>query len=100
LPASAVLRRKISLTQKIRIKPRLNNNTATEIMLAATPVKNQSMTGTCWCFGTTSMIESQCLKNNAGDIDISEMFAVRNIYIEKAKITSFDKVIRNLEKVD
>ena len=57
----------------------------TEIMLAATPVKNQAMTGTCWCFSTTSLVESQCLKNKLGEMDLSEMFVVRNIYIEKAK---------------
>lgn len=53
--------------------------------LPATPVKNQAMTGTCWCFSATSLVESQCLKSNLGEMDISEMFIVRNIYIEKAK---------------
>jgi len=51
----------------------------------ATPVKNQGNTGTCWSFSTTSLIESQALKNNLGNFDLSEMFTVRNIYIEKAK---------------
>jgi bleomycin hydrolase len=54
-------------------------------VLPTTSVKNQGMTGTCWCFSTTSLVESQCLKNNLGDIDLSEMFSVRNTYIEKAK---------------
>jgi bleomycin hydrolase len=52
---------------------------------AATPVKNQAATGTCWAFSTTSLLESQLLKNNLGTFDLSEMFTVRNIYIEKAK---------------
>ena len=43
------------------------------------------MTGTCWCFSTTSLVESQCVKNNIGDFDLSEIFSVRNTYIEKAK---------------
>ena len=51
----------------------------------ATSVKNQAMTGTCWCFSSTSLIESQCLKKNLGEFDISEMFTVRNIYLEKAR---------------
>jgi bleomycin hydrolase len=51
----------------------------------ATPVKNQAATGTCWSFSTTSLVESQALKNNAGEIDLSEMFTVRNIYMEKAR---------------
>jgi len=56
-----------------------------EKSVAATPVKNQAMTGTCWCFSTVSLVESQCIKKGLGQMDISEMFSVRNIYIEKAK---------------
>ena len=52
---------------------------------AVTSVKNQSMTGTCWCFSATSLVESQCIKKNLGEFDISEMYTVRNIYVEKAK---------------
>ena len=52
---------------------------------AATDVKNQAATGTCWSFSTTSLVESQAIKNNLGQFDLSEMFTVRNIYIEKAK---------------
>lgn len=51
----------------------------------STAVKNQQQTGTCWAFSTTSLIESQAIKNNVGNTDLSEMFTVRNIYIEKAK---------------
>ncbi|MFM6924707.1 MAG: C1 family peptidase [Ferruginibacter sp.] len=52
---------------------------------AVTPVKNQAATGTCWSFSTTSLVESQALKNNLGEFDLSEIFTVRNIYLEKAK---------------
>jgi bleomycin hydrolase len=51
----------------------------------ASPVKNQAMTGTCWCFSTTSLLESEEIRKDKQDIDLSEMFTVRNIYIEKAK---------------
>ncbi|MFT3981568.1 MAG: C1 family peptidase [Ferruginibacter sp.] len=51
-----------------------------------TSVKNQAMTGTCWSFSTTALVESQFLKNSKSDnIDLSEMFTVKNIYVEKAK---------------
>jgi bleomycin hydrolase len=53
--------------------------------LDATSVKNQAMTGTCWCFSTTSMIESEEIRKDKKEIDLSEMYTVRNIYIEKAK---------------
>lgn len=51
----------------------------------ATPVKNQARTGTCWSFSTTSLVESQFLRTGKSDIDLSEMFNVYNMYIEKAK---------------
>ncbi|HEY2721372.1 MAG TPA: C1 family peptidase [Chitinophagaceae bacterium] len=53
--------------------------------LKATPVKNQAMTGTCWCFATTSLVESEEIRKDNKEIDLSEMFTVRNMYIEKAK---------------
>jgi len=53
--------------------------------LKATPVKNQAMTGTCWCFATTSLVESEEIRKENRQVDLSEMFTVRNMYIEKAK---------------
>lgn len=55
------------------------------IELKATPVKNQASTGTCWCFATTSFIESELLRMGKGEYDLSEMFIVRNNYIDKLK---------------
>jgi len=64
----------------------ISNEQFTSIkVLPATPVKNQAMTGTCWCFSTTSLVESECMKNVKQELDLSEMYTVRNIYIEKAK---------------
>jgi len=59
--------------------------------LKATSVKNQAMTGTCWCFATTSLVESEEIRKDKKEIDLSEMFTVRNMYIEKAK----NYVLRN-----
>jgi len=52
----------------------------TVVSLPATPVKNQSATGTCWCFATTSFMESELLRLGKGEYDLSEMFVVRNTY--------------------
>lgn len=52
---------------------------------AATPVKNQGETGTCWCFSSTSLVESECLRKGLPALDLSEMYIVRNIYMEKAR---------------
>lgn len=49
----------------------------------ATPVKNQAATGTCWCFATTSFIESELLRKGKGEYDLSEMFIVRKKYMNQ-----------------
>ena len=48
-------------------------------------VRNQAQTGTCWSFSTTSLIESQTTHSGINQIDLSEMYTVRNIYLEKAR---------------
>ncbi|MCX6163638.1 MAG: aminopeptidase [Ignavibacteriae bacterium] len=54
-------------------------------MNPATDVKDQGRSGTCWCFSSMSIIESELLKQGVEHSDLSEMFVVRNIYLEKAK---------------
>jgi bleomycin hydrolase len=54
--------------------------------LAATSVKNQGYTGTCWSFATCSFLESELLRLGKEETDLSEMYIVRCAYIEKAKI--------------
>lgn len=49
----------------------------------ATPVKNQAATGTCWCFATTSFMESELLRMGKGEYDLSEMFIVRQKYMNQ-----------------
>jgi bleomycin hydrolase len=51
---------------------------------AATPVKNQGHSGTCWCFSSTAMMESELLMQNKPETDLSETFTVYNLYIDKA----------------
>lgn len=51
---------------------------------ATTSVKNQYKTGTCWSFSGVSFLENELLKNGKGEYDLSEMFVVRQCYIDKA----------------
>ena len=48
-------------------------------------VKNQGMSGTCWCFSVVSILESGLMKAGINSPDLSEMYIVRNIYFDKAK---------------
>ena len=49
-----------------------------------TSVKDQHMSGTCWSFSGLSFLEDELLKNGKGEYDFSEMFVVRQCYIDKA----------------
>lgn len=55
------------------------------VALKTTPVKNQANTGTCWCFATTSFIESELLRMGKPEYDLSEMFIVRYNYADRLK---------------
>ncbi len=50
-----------------------------------TSVKNQSNTGTCWCFASLGFMESELLRMGKGEYDLSEMFIVSGTYKEKAE---------------
>ena len=54
-----------------------------------TSVKNQNRSGTCWCYSTTSFIESEIIRiNNITDPgkypDLSEFFTVSHSYFDRA----------------
>lgn len=55
----------------------------TVVQQKATPVKDQAVSGTCWCFATTSFIESELLRQGKGEYDLSEMFIVRQKYLNQ-----------------
>lgn len=46
-------------------------------ILPATPVKDQYLSGTCWSFSSTSLLESELLRMGKGENDLSEMFIAR-----------------------
>ena len=50
-----------------------------------TSVKDQNKSGTCWSFAATSFLEEDLLRRGGPELDLSEMYTVRNCYIDKAK---------------
>ncbi len=54
--------------------------------VATTPVKAQDRTGTCWCFATTSFVETEILRMGGPELDLSEMFTVEHAYQHKAEL--------------
>ncbi len=56
-----------------------------EKILPSTPVKDQNRSSTCWSFSGISLLESELLRMDKGEYDLSEMFVVRYTYQEKAR---------------
>ena len=54
-------------------------------VIPSTSVKDQNKTGTCWSFSTLSMVESELLRTENKEYNLSEMFVVRNVYGKKAE---------------
>lgn len=46
---------------------------------------SQGITGTCWCFSTTSFYESEAARKGHPEVQLSEMYTVYWEYVEKAK---------------
>ena len=55
------------------------------IEIKSTPVVSQDKTGTCWSYATISFLESEVIRLTGKQIDLSEMYNVRNTYMEKAE---------------
>lgn len=49
-----------------------------------TSVKDQNKSGTCWCFSATSLFEDEILRQGGDSLDLSEMYTVRQCYLDKA----------------
>ena len=50
-----------------------------------TSVKDQNKSGTCWAFSGLSTLEDNIKRKTGQEMDLSEMYIVRNAYIDKAK---------------
>ena len=53
--------------------------------LSCNPVEDQAGTGTCWSFSTGSFLESEAIRNGKQPINLSEMYWVREAYMEKGE---------------
>lgn len=53
--------------------------------LPVTGVKDQSRSGTCWCFSTLSFLENEILRAGGPEMHLSEMWIVRNAFRDKAE---------------
>ncbi|MCF0166886.1 MAG: aminopeptidase [Bacteroidales bacterium] len=53
--------------------------------VAATPVKNQASSGTCWAYSTLSFLESEILRVSGKEVDLSEMFVAAHTYSDRAE---------------
>lgn len=53
-------------------------------VLRTTPVKDQNKSGTCWCFAGNSFFEDEVLRQKDSEVDLSEMYVVRQCYLDKA----------------
>ncbi|QZE14153.1 C1 family peptidase [Halosquirtibacter laminarini] len=60
-----------------------NNEYKNIYYIKNTSVKNQQKTGTCWCFSTVSFLESEIIKSQNKELDLSEMFLVKEAYHQK-----------------
>lgn len=58
-------------------------------VIESTPVRDQNKSGTCWCFAGTTFFEDEIVRMGGKPVDLSEMFTVRQCYLDKA-----DKYVR------
>ncbi|MFO8086691.1 MAG: C1 family peptidase [Bacteroidales bacterium] len=56
-----------------------------EVTVAATDVRDQHRSGTCWSFSALAFMESEMLRMGKEPVDLAEMFVVRMAYEDKAK---------------
>ena len=54
-------------------------------ILRTTPVKDQNRSGTCWCYSTMTMLESEILRSGGREMHLSEMWIVRHSFMDKAE---------------
>jgi bleomycin hydrolase len=63
--------------------------------IPTTPVRDQYKTKTCWSFSGISLLETELIRMGKGEIDLSEMYIVRQNYERKA-----DRFVRMHGKIN
>ncbi len=53
--------------------------------LPITSVKDQSRSGTCWCYSTLGFLEAELLRTGKGEFDLCESFVVHHTMVDRAK---------------
>ncbi|MGM9869649.1 MAG: aminopeptidase C [Sodaliphilus sp.] len=54
-------------------------------VVKSTPVKDQSKSGTCWCYSTNTFFENEILRKTGKEVHLSEGFVVWHCYFDKAQ---------------
>ena len=69
-----------------------------------TPVDNQGSSGTCWCFAGAGFVEAEILRKYGKELNLSEMYFVRNAWTEKVvkyvRMHGFNTLSQGGEVVD
>lgn len=74
----------IPTPKKTNLNPKLDGYTIVKL-IKSTPLKDQQQTGLCWCFATTSFIETEAIRLGKSPVEISPMFFVIPTDIDKAE---------------
>ncbi|MDE7396507.1 MAG: C1 family peptidase [Muribaculum sp.] len=68
------------------VNPDSTGFTFTDVtVVKTTPVTDQNQSGTCWCFSTNTFFEDEILRKGGKETDLSEMYVVRQCYLDKAR---------------
>ena len=70
--------------RKSNLNPKLEGYNIVKL-IETTPLKYQQMTGLCWCFATTSFIETEAIRLGKKPVELSPMFFVIPTDIDKAE---------------
>jgi len=72
------------IPRKSNLNPKLEGYEIIKL-IESTPIKDQQQTGLCWCFATTSFIETEAIRLGKKPVILSPMFFLTPTYIDKAE---------------